>query len=179
MSGSYYTFDSSILNPDQPNDDYLMNGNESKFKFNLNIGSYYYNNSYFIGLSANKILPDISQVNEKVSNKPSFFLIGGYKFMPNSKSFNFEPSMAIKKIKDEQFSIDFHSKLYIKRLNWIAVSYGTSGNLSFQFGINLYSMIYIGYNYGYSMGKIAQYNYGSHEIHLGINLGLVGVKGVK
>jgi hypothetical protein len=29
------------------------------------------------------------------------------------------------------------------------------------------------------MSEMAQYNYGSHEIHLGINLGLIGVEGVR
>ena len=40
-------------------------------------------------------------------------------------------------------------------------------------------MLYAGYNYEYSVSKIASYNYGSHEIHLGINLGLRGVEGVR
>lgn len=179
LVGSYYTFNSALLNPDQPDDYYLLNGNDNKFKLNVNVGGYYYSYRYFIGLSADKILRDISQVNEDATMNPSYFLIGGYKFMAASNSFNVEPSIAIKKVGTENISADIHAKLYIKHYNWIAVSYGTSGILNFRFGLRLYKMLYVGYNYGYTISEIAAYNYGSHEIHLGINLGLVGVKGVR
>ncbi len=177
--GSYYAFNSSILKPDQPDDYYLLNGNDNKFNINFNIGGYLYSKLYFIGISATKILPDISQVNESKSFKPSYFIIGGYKLMAENNSFNFEPSIAIKKIGREGFALDIHTKLYVNRVNWIAASYGTSGSLSFQFGLRLYRKIYVGYNYGYTMSEISRYNYGSHEIHLGINLGLINGEGIR
>jgi type IX secretion system PorP/SprF family membrane protein len=177
--GSYYGFNSSLLNPDQPEDNYLLNGNNSKFNINFNIGGYLYSKHYYMGFSVNKILPDIYQVNEKTAFNPGYFIIGGYKFMAENNSFNFEPSLAIKKIGKEGLAIDVHAKLYLKRVNWIAVSYGTSGLLGFQIALKLYRKVYLGYNYGYTMSEMAQYNYGSHEIHLGINLGLIGVEGVR
>jgi type IX secretion system PorP/SprF family membrane protein len=177
--GSYYAFNSSLLKPDDPGDYYLLHGNDNKFSINFNIGAYLYGQHYFIGISADKILPDISQVNEKPSFNPGYFIIGGYKLMAENNSFNFEPSLAIKKTGREGLALDIHTKLYIKRLNWIAISYGTSGNISFQFGLQLYRTIYLGYNYGYSISEIARYNYGSHEIHLGINLGLIRVEGIR
>jgi len=177
--GTYYAFNSSVLKPDNPDDYYLLNGNDNKFNINFNIGGYLYGQHYFIGISADKILPDISQVNENASFNPSYFVIGGYKLMAENNSFNFEPSVAIKKIRREGLAVDIHTKLYIKRLNWIAFSYGTSGNLSFQFGLRLYRTIYMGYNYGYNIGEIAHYSYGSHEIHFGINLGLIRVEGIR
>jgi len=177
--GSYYGFNSSLLKPDQPYDAYLLDNNDDKFSINFNIGGYLYSSLYFIGISADKILPDISQVNENPSFNPSYFIIAGYKLMAENNSFNIEPSIAVKKIRQESLSVDIHTKFYIKRVNWIAITYETSGNLSFQFGLRLYRKIYAGYNYGYTMSEISRYNYGSHEIHLGINLGLISVEGIR
>jgi type IX secretion system PorP/SprF family membrane protein len=177
--GSYYGFNSSLLKPNQPDDNYLLNDNDHKFDINFNIGGYLYSRTYFIGISANKILPGIYQVNDNSSFNPSYSIIGGYKLMAENSSFSLEPSIAIKKIGSEGFSLDIHSKLYIKRVNWIAVSYETSGNLSFQFGLRLYRKIYVGYDYGYTVSEISRYNYGNHEIHLGINLGLINVEGIR
>ena len=118
--GSYYTFNSSLLKPNQPGDYYLLEGNNNKFILNFSLGGYLYCNRYFIGVSANKILRDMAQVNGYKSMDPSYFLIGGYKFMTENNSFNFEPSIAIKKVKTENISADINARLYIKHFNWIA-----------------------------------------------------------
>ena len=177
--GSYYSFNSSLLKPDEPDDYFLINGNDNKFRLNFNLGGYLYGQHYYVGISVDKILPDVSQVNEIVSFNPSYFIIGGIKLLPDNNSLNFEPSMAIKKIGREGLAVDIHAKLYIKRLNWIAISYGTLGSLNFRFGWRLYRTLYAGYNYAYSVGEIAHYNYGSHEIHLGINLGLNRIEDIR
>jgi type IX secretion system PorP/SprF family membrane protein len=179
FTGTYYTFNGSVLNPDQPNDSYLLNGNDDVFRLNSNLGFYFNNYIYFIGLSANKILPDITQVNSELIEKPSFFLMGGYKFMFKNNSCNLEPVIVVKKIRDHNLSVDLHLKLYLKELNWISVSYSSEKRMNLHFGLRLYKMLYAGYNYEYSLGNIARFNLGSHEIHLGINLGLTGIKGIR
>jgi type IX secretion system PorP/SprF family membrane protein len=176
--GTIYSFNSSVLKPDQSNDSYLLSGNDNMFRANINLGVYYYSNLFFAGLSANKILPDITNVNNQISSLPSYFLIGGYKFKTKSNSFDIEPSLAIKKTGNQKISVDIHTKVYLKRLNWVAVSYSTSGKINFQFVLNLYKMFCAGYNYEYSLSKISSSTYGSHEIYLGINIGLTGVEGI-
>lgn len=174
-----YSLNASILKPDQSNDTYLLNGNSNSFKINLGAGVYYHNSTYFTGLSINKFLPGISNVNETVNEIPGYIAMGGYKFNKNSNSFNFEPSLEVKKLGSENVIVDIHAKLYIKRLNWVAISYSTTQQMNIQFALNIYKMVYVGYNYGYTLSNIALYNYGTHEISLGINLGLVGVEGIK
>jgi type IX secretion system PorP/SprF family membrane protein len=177
--GTYYTFNSSLLKPDQPDDPYLLTGNDNVFRVNFNLGAYFCNDVYFVGLSADKILPDIKNVNDNKKEQPSFYLTGGYKFLRDNKSIMFEPSIAVKSIASTFPSVDIHAKLYIKKLNWIAISYSTTGKINLRFGLRLYKMLYAGYNYEYSLSEIASYNYGSHEIHLGVNLGLIGIEGIR
>ncbi|MBN2275275.1 MAG: PorP/SprF family type IX secretion system membrane protein [Bacteroidales bacterium] len=177
--GTWYTFNNALLKPDEPNDPYLMSGNDNIFRPNFNLGAYYYHQNFFIGFSANRLLPDIMGVNDNIKTQPGFFLMGGYKFLQNTNSIIIEPSIMINKPAGNQLSVDIHTKLYIKRLHWIALSYSTTQRINLRFGIRLYKMLYAGYNYEYTLGELASYQFGSHEIHLGINLGLVGIEGTK
>ena len=174
-----HSISTSMLEPYTSNDPYLFTENNQGFKINLGTGLYYYNSSYFVGISATKILRDISNVNEEERDVSSYFVMGGYKFNKESNHFSYEPSITLKKISTTNIIIDLHSKLYIRRLNWIALSYSSIQRLNIQFAIKLYRKLYAGYNYGLTLSKIASYNYGIHEISLGINLGLVGIEGIK
>jgi type IX secretion system PorP/SprF family membrane protein len=174
--GSYYAFNSSVLKPDQPDDPYLLTGNENRFSANFNLGIYFRNDDFFTGLSVDKILPDyIANLKDK-KEQPSFFLLGGTKIKISGNSLILEPAVVIKKTGNADPSIDFHTKLYFRRLTWIALSYSTAGKLNFRFGIRLYKMLYAGYNYEYTLGDVASYSIGTHEIHLGINLGMTGME---
>ena len=176
---NYYSFNSSILKPDQSNDPYLLNGNDNGFNTNFNFGIYFYNEVYFIGFSADKILPGIQKVNDQNMEQPSLYLMGGYKFLKNNRNFILEPSLTFKKLANTNLSVDIHSKLYILRSHWIAVSYSTDNRINFRFGVLLYKRLYAGYNYEYTLTDIGSYSFGSHEIHLGINLGLRGIEGIR
>jgi type IX secretion system PorP/SprF family membrane protein len=175
--GTYYSFKSSMLEPDDPDDPYLFSGNDNTFRLNFNVGALYHSSTYFFGISAAKILPDHYSINEPLAMNPSFFLMGGYKYKINTL-FSIEPSLTVKKLGSESISVDIFTKLYVKRINWIAISYSTSEELNFLFGVHLVKMVYAGYAYEYSLSKISQYEYGTHEIYLGINLGLFGVGGI-
>jgi type IX secretion system PorP/SprF family membrane protein len=177
--GSFYEFDYSLLKPMQPFDNYLLTGENNLFRLNTSIGSYFYCYDYFIGLSANHLLADISQIHEQMTSAPGYFFMAGKKFLLKRLPLTLEPSIILKKTERDNPALDLHAKLYIKRLNWIALSYGTSRNLNFQFGLNIYRMVYLGYRYGLTVSEIANYNFGTHEIHLGINLGMRGSEEIR
>lgn len=179
VMGAYYSFNNQLLNPNQPGDYYLLEDVNNQFRLNFGAGSYLYCNNYFVGLSANKILQDISSPLATKGINPSYFIFGGYKFLAESNSFNFEPSLAIRKTGSQPVTADLHAKLYIKRYNWFSASYSTTGNVNFRFGVRLHKMLYAGYNAGFPLSKVSAYSFGTHEIHLGINLGLTGVQGVR
>jgi type IX secretion system PorP/SprF family membrane protein len=176
---NYFTFNRSLLKPDPNYDPYLLPGNDSKFRVNFNIGAYFYNNVYFIGCSANKLLPDIRNVHDMIREQPFFFLMGGYKLFKKNPDFMLEPSVILKTSNIHDLSVDVHAKLYILKNHWIGLSYSTDSKINIRFGILIYRRIYAGYNYEYTLGDIARYNYGSHEFHLGLNLGLVGIEGIR
>ncbi|HEY4786823.1 MAG TPA: PorP/SprF family type IX secretion system membrane protein [Bacteroidales bacterium] len=171
--GTYYIFNNSLLKPDQADDPYLFSNNDNTLRVNMNFGIYYYSDIYFAGISSAKILPDITNINDNVTFQPSYFLTGGYKFMHNEAN-SFEPSIVLKLLNSQRVSADLYAKFYLKWYNWISLSYSTTGKMNFLFGVRLRKMLYAGYNFEYSLSKIARYNNGSHEVYLGINLGLRG-----
>lgn len=178
VTGTYYSFKTSLLKPAQPEDPYLMTGNQAIFKLNFNIGVLYHNKNNFVGLSVAKILPDVVEVNDKSKIQPSYFLFAGHKTVLNS-NFMFEPVLAVMKTGEEPVSADIFGKLYIKRLNWIAVSFSTTRKVSILTNIHLIKMISAGYSYEFNISKIAAHNYGTHNVYLGINLGLFGIDEIR
>lgn len=173
-----YQFNSSILEPDQTDDPYLLSGDLNNLKSNLGIGIYYHSSEYFAGISAMKLLPGISSANEHITESPSYFIFGGYK-IKGSNPISFEPSIALKVLESRTSIAEFYSKIYIKHFNWIAISYSTLNIISIQFALNLYRSLVLAYKYEYNLGKITNYNFGSHELSIGVNLGLVKVSGIR
>lgn len=174
-----YSLNSTVLEPDQPDDDFLFNGNDDVNKANFGFGLLYHSDRYFVGASAEKILPDIYYVNGTLKSVPSYFFIAGYNFSRINSPVSVEPMVTAKMLGSEDFFVDIHAKVYYQKLSWVALSYSTSRQMNLQFALRVYKKLYIGYNYGYSLTKIATYNKGIHEISIGINLGLIGVKGVR
>jgi len=178
VTATQYSFKTSLLKPDQPDDPYLMTGNDNLFKLNFNIGALYHSKDNFVGISVAKLLPDVKDVNDRIEMQPSYFLFAGHKFHVNN-NIMIEPSAAILKTGDDPVSADLFTKIYIKRLNWIALSYGTTGKMNFLAGIHLIQMLHIGYSYEFTISKISNYNYGTHNLFLGINLGMFGVDEIR
>lgn len=174
-----HSINSSDLKPDQPNDNYLITGNNTIYRTNANFGVYFHNDSYFCGLSANKIFRDVSDDYFVLKSTPSFFLIGGYKFLKDNQTISFEPSIVLKRNGDDYYGGDFHLKIYVRQFNWIAFSYNSLGKMNIRLGLRVYKKLYVGYNFEQTLSNIAKYSYGSHEINIGINLGLISVKGIK
>jgi type IX secretion system PorP/SprF family membrane protein len=172
ITGNYYGFKTSMLDPDESADDYLFHGDENSFKINFNVGAYFKHEKYFWGLSAIRLMPDITIGSERINEKTGFYLMGGYIHKINSH-LTFEPTAILNKTGPDPFSVEVYAKMYIKNYNWISLMYGSTGKAGLLFAFRLAKMVYAGYAYESSLSRIVQYNYGSHSIHLGINLGIV------
>ncbi|HLO59109.1 MAG TPA: PorP/SprF family type IX secretion system membrane protein [Bacteroidales bacterium] len=175
---NYHSLRSDMLKPDQPDDPYLLNGNDPVFRMNFNLGILLHSNNNYIGFSTVKLLPDANAVNETNEFLPSYYLMAGQKIKIN-RVLLFEPSITAKKLGDEPISADIYAKLYVNRLHWTSISYSTNGNINIIVAVHVIKMVHAGYSYEYTLGKIGSFNYGTHNIFLGINLGLFQVEGIR
>lgn len=173
------SLNTSVLDPDEMDDAYLLTGNDDVYDLNFGSGVLYRTNGYFVGVSANKLLPGASNVGSTEKSKQSYFATAGYKFGKTFAFFRYEPSVEVKYISSEQVVLDIHAKAYFAHFNWVALSYSTTNLINMRLGLKLYKMLYAGYNYGFSLNNVESINRGYHQISLGINLGLMNVKGVR
>jgi hypothetical protein len=60
--------------------------------------------------------------------------------------------------------------LYFKDDYWGGLSYRTNGDIVAMGGVR-YNNIYIGYSFDYTLSRIMNYSYGSHELSLGVRFG--------
>ncbi|WP_066631741.1 PorP/SprF family type IX secretion system membrane protein [Labilibacter marinus] len=164
----------SELRPDEPGDSYLFSGNNSSFKAKIGGGVLYRKKAFFIGLSMMKYVSDNANMLVEVTEDNSYFTMLGYKFKTNKKGFVLEPLLAVKKINNSSVIMDVHAKCYLGKHQWFALSYSTLNNMNVRCAFRLYRMFYFGYNFAYGLGDVKSYNYGSHQVSLGINLGLNG-----
>ena len=169
----------SMLEPNDSNDPYLLSEEEGGYSINMGAGVYYHNSTYFFGMSANKLLRDKLNVIEGQTSSINIFLFGGYKFFKDNKNINYEPSISIKRFYDQEYIFTLNNKVYVNRLNWMALSVSSIKQMNIRFAQKMHRRFYVGYGFEFTMGKIAAHNYGTHEISLGLNMGLVGIEGIK
>jgi type IX secretion system PorP/SprF family membrane protein len=171
------SINTSQLEPDQIADDYLLSPQNDLFRVNFGIGVFYYTSAFFSGISVSELFPVENNDNTfgKV-NMPGYHFIAGYKFEEVFPAFDIEPSLIASKYDDEEANFDFFARVYFINFHWAAISYSTRRQAEIMLAVKIFESFYLGYNYMYTLGRIASYNSGSHRISIGINLGLRGAE---
>ncbi|HEX2394983.1 MAG TPA: PorP/SprF family type IX secretion system membrane protein [Bacteroidales bacterium] len=169
------TVNTAELEPDQVEDEYLFKEQNDLFRVNFGVGLFYHRKNFFSGLSVNELFSMQTKSSYRDVKMPGYYFLAGYKFEEVTRSLDFEPSIIVRKPSDEDLYFDFYARIYFMKFHWAALSYSTAGLADIMLAVRIYNSFYIGYNYMYNMGKIALYNYGSHRISIGINLGLRGI----
>ncbi|HVX51157.1 MAG TPA: type IX secretion system membrane protein PorP/SprF [Chitinophagaceae bacterium] len=152
----------------------------NKVKPDLTAGVFLYSDHYFIGLAAQQIVPEkIGFGNAKVSADtilingklvPHLFLQGGYRFLI-TPDINFMPSVTLKYITPLPLSIDINAKLQYRDLMWVGGSFRPNDGFSAMLGLNVSSLINIGYSYDLTTSQLNTVSHGTHEIVVGFLLG--------
>ncbi len=173
-----YSVNMGMLDPLDDNDPELMKLNDKKLVPEAGFGVYLHDDQFFAGLSVNDLLLSDLPLddNDHNKNKRDFFFQTGYKFF--LKRFELEPSIFIAKINNTPLYKFASLKLYYMNYNWFAVSYRSTKSFMVSAGLRL-SRFYLAYNYEHSVSKMMKYFEGSHEIMLGVNIGLYKVEGIR
>ena len=144
--------------------------------FNFGTGAYYNSDRFFVGLSAQDLVPNrLSEPNEngdRLAGKQALhvFLSSGYVF-PVSEDLNLKPSFLIKYVHGAPIEGDINGTLWIKDVIGIGAQYRTSADVAGLLEIQATPQIRIGYSYDRSVTKLQGFNSGSHEIMLRYEFG--------
>jgi type IX secretion system PorP/SprF family membrane protein len=167
----YFKVNQSMLEPIDQVDPLLTNLNEKNVAPESGFGAYFHNSQFHIGASVNDLLLTNRPYSSRTvaPNKRDFFFQTGYKFFLNWC--DLEPSLYMAQVDNKPFYYFTQAKLYYKDYNWIALSYKSTQSILVSIGLNVHRF-YISYAYEHSISEMGSYYSGSHEIMLGVNIGL-------
>lgn len=150
--------------------------NVKKALFNFGTGAYYNTDRFYIGLSAQDLVPNrLSEANttgDRLAGKQALhvFLSSGYVF-PVAEDLNLKPSFLIKYVHGSPIEGDINGTLWIKDAIGIGVQYRTSADVAGLLEVQASPQIRIGYSYDRSTTRLQNFNSGSHEIMLRYEFG--------
>lgn len=139
-------------------------------------GLYLYSADYFIGLSAQQIIPQKVVFADNAVKKedgrivPHIFATAGYRFLVG-EDFNFIPSVLVKYINPLPPQADINAKLQYRDLLWIGASFRTEDGYAGMAGLNISNTLNVGYAYDHTISGLNSFTKGTHEIMVGFVLG--------
>ena len=141
----------------------------------MNAGLWIYSDYYFLGLSAQQIVPiKISLIESSLIKStliPHLFGTFGVR-IPISEDINSLPSVMIRYIASTPVALDVNLKVQYRDFFWIGGSYRKGVGFSTMTGVNIANKFNISYSYDLNNSKymLGTLNKGTHEIVLGFLL---------
>lgn len=148
----------------------------NRTKFDMTAGLYLYAADYFVGVSAQQIVPnklnyaDHTITTASGSTVPHFFFTTGYHFLL-SEDVNLIPSLMVKYIDPLPLQVEVNTKLQYRDMIWIGASYRHKDSFAGMVGFNISNTVNLGYSYDNATTALASYNRGTHELVLGFIIG--------
>ncbi len=158
---------------------YTINNELNKIKPDLGAGVWLYSSNYFVGLSAQQIIPqklafvDDAAIIQKGKFIPHLFFTGGYRFLL-SEDVNVIPSFMLKYINGtskNNYQVEGNLKLQFRDLLWLGGSYRHEDGYAGMVGLNVRNTFNIGYSYDITTTQLNTVSRGTHEIVFGFLLG--------
>lgn len=169
--GDYYSANLTKLYATDANDQIQMNGNYTRFLFNVGAGVYYYGKKHYIGFAVPKLLQnqkaDITSF--KAQQLAHYYFVAGYVFKINSMV-DFKPSMQLKYTQNAPLSVEANASFFFMEKFWVGAMYrhkaAVGGNIMYQ--IN--ETFRVGYAYDYTTTTMTKMSPSSHEVMIGFDL---------
>lgn len=156
-----------------------LSGELNKLRPDIGFGMWLYSKNYFIGLSAQQIIPqkivltDDAAFQGKGRLVPHIFLTGGYRFLIG-EDFNAIPSLMVKYIQgSSKYDVqpEVNLKLQYRDDAWIGGSYRYENGYAAMAGINIGNTLNVGYAYDFTTTALNTVSKGTHEFLVGFLIG--------
>lgn len=152
-----------------------LNNNITKISPELNAGLWLYSSSYFIGASAQQIIPVRTNLVDSTIYKstliPHLFFTSGYR-LAAGEDLSVLTSFMMRYIAATPLSVDLNLKLQYHDLLWIGANFRKGDGFAAMVGINVAHTVNISYSYDFNRGKylLSAMNKGTNELLLGFTL---------
>lgn len=149
----------------------------NRLRPDISAGLWMYSADYFLGVSAQQIVPSrLTFAEDTVKAEqgkliPHLFFSGGYR-LALSDDFSLLPSTMVKYLgRSAPVSWDVNAKLQYQDLIWAGGSYRHKDGFAAMLGLNVNSTFNIGYSYDLTTSRLNTVSKGTHEILVGFLLG--------
>ncbi len=156
-----------------------ISGEINRVKPDIGVGLWLYSKNYFVGVSAQQIIPqevvftDDAAYALKGRLVPHMFFTAGYRFLLG-ENVNAIPSLMVKYINgssETNFQPEANLKLQYRDLFWLGGSYRYENGYAAMGGLNLKNTVNIGYAYDFTTTALNTVSRGTHEIMVGFLIG--------
>ena len=169
---SLNTYDVYLMNQNDPT---LYNNDIGKVKFDLTVGLWLYSQQFYVGVAGNQLLrsnkdfQSNGNYNGTGSLQKHFILTGGYR-LELTPDINIIPSVQVNVALPSPPSIDMNLKAIYSDRFWVGGSYRHGDAIAALAGVNISSVMDVGYSYDVTTSDLGRSNAGSHEIVMGFKL---------
>jgi type IX secretion system PorP/SprF family membrane protein len=160
-----------------PVDPAVSNSGEiNTIKPDFGAGIWIYSASYFIGVSAQQIVPQKIYFSENhlantgSKSTPNIFATAGYRFFVND-DITALPSVMFKYVSPSPMQVDLNVKFQYRDLLWAGAGYRIKDGFSGMVGFNVSNTFNLSYAYDYTTSPLQAYSNGTHELVLGFLIG--------
>jgi len=148
---------------------------------NVGVGTYFYSDRYYFGLSAPNLLrtKHLEKQNAIATigvEEIHYFFTGGYVF-DLSDNLKFKPAFMARGVKGAPMAFDITSNFLINERFELGVGYRFDDSVSGLANFYITPSLRIGYAYDYTLTNLGNFNSGTHEIFLLFDLNLSGLSG--
>jgi type IX secretion system PorP/SprF family membrane protein len=156
-------------------DDVLFAENINEFNPNIGAGAFYYTERFYASLSTVNILKSKhydknSTVVSNASEEMIFYISSGYVFDLN-ESLKLKPSFLLRGVNGSPLSTDISASFLWNDKLEFGISHRIDESISGLFQIRLTDNLKIGYSYDAITSDLSNYNNGSHEFSIILDLG--------
>jgi type IX secretion system PorP/SprF family membrane protein len=157
----------------------LISGEINKIRPDISAGLWLYSRNYFVGVSAQQILPQkIAFTDDGAFEKtgilvPHLFFTAGYRFMAG-EDFNITPSVMMKYVQASSvndFQPELNLKVQYRDQMWLGGSYRHENGFAAMAGMNIGNTFNVGYAYDFTTTNINTVSRGTHELMVGFTIG--------
>jgi len=155
--------------------DNLFSENINEFNPNIGAGAFYYTDRFYASVSTVNILQTkhynkSNAVVSSASEEMIFYLSSGYVF-DLSDDFKIRPSVMLRAVNGSPLSTDISTSiLWLDKLEF-GISHRIDESISGLFQLRLTDNLKVGYTYDAITSNLSNYNNGSHEFSIILNIG--------
>ncbi|NND50968.1 MAG: type IX secretion system membrane protein PorP/SprF [Flavobacteriaceae bacterium] len=173
-------FNGFILQSGDTSTDVAFNENVNKTFPNIGIGTFYFTDNFYAGLSAPNLLTSKHIETENGVRATGvedihFYLTSGYVFDFVS-DLKLKPSIMVRGVSGAPIAIDLNANVLINKKFEAGLGYRVGDAINAMVNFRVTPELRIGYAYDYTTSNLSDYNSGSHEIFVLFDVDLFNLK---